>query len=288
VHDLDGFPPFADATLAETREQAAAGDLSSPLSRLGTCGADAELISLAKWCLSTDSEARPRHAGIVANEMARHLASVQERLRAAELARAEANARATHERKVRRLTAGLTVTSCALAGLGIAAWLWFAHDRAARVTRTVTQVIQELQEGALRRGQAKAGPTLDQEQWHKALQAARRAEALIANEETDADTPRRNRTLLQDLEQDERANYQAELEAAKDRRMVDNLTELRLQKIQVTASQPQGFSLHNASLLSERSRKQVVATTVSSSITASGRPPIPPPAGCRPSLPPTR
>ena len=57
---LTGQPPF-------TRwAQAAAGDLEEAFARLGGCGADAELISLAKACLAPAQEARPADAAEVA------------------------------------------------------------------------------------------------------------------------------------------------------------------------------------------------------------------------------
>ena len=68
------------------------GDLADALARLDACGADAELVALARDCLAAGAEDRPRDAGAVADRVTAHLAGVQERLRAAELARVEAQA----------------------------------------------------------------------------------------------------------------------------------------------------------------------------------------------------
>ena len=49
------------------------------------CGADADLVALAKDCLAREPEDRPRDAGAVAGRVTAYLAGVQERLRRAEL-----------------------------------------------------------------------------------------------------------------------------------------------------------------------------------------------------------
>ena len=58
---LTGQPPFTRAG------QAAAGDLEEAFARLDGCGADAELIALAKACLAPAPEARPADAAEVAD-----------------------------------------------------------------------------------------------------------------------------------------------------------------------------------------------------------------------------
>ena len=87
---LTGRPPFAGSTREEIRAKAARGDLADCLRRLDASAAEAELIGLARDCLAAEPEGRPRNAGEVARRMTAYLAGVQERLQAAELARAEA------------------------------------------------------------------------------------------------------------------------------------------------------------------------------------------------------
>jgi hypothetical protein len=62
---LTGQPPFTRAG------QAAAGDLEEAFARLGGSGADAELIALAKACLTPAREARPADGAEVA-DLVRH------------------------------------------------------------------------------------------------------------------------------------------------------------------------------------------------------------------------
>jgi serine/threonine protein kinase len=75
---LTGQPPF-------TREgQAAAGDLEQAFARLDGCGADAELIALAKACLAPAPEARPADAAEVVWRVKRHRDAVAARQAEAE------------------------------------------------------------------------------------------------------------------------------------------------------------------------------------------------------------
>src|SRR5262249_14055633 len=53
---LTGQPPYTDA------QQALAGDLTETFARLDGCGADAELIGLAKACLAPAKQSRPADA----------------------------------------------------------------------------------------------------------------------------------------------------------------------------------------------------------------------------------
>ncbi len=87
---LTGRPPFSGATREEIRDRAARGDLAGAMVRLDACGADAELVALAKGCLAAEPERRPRDAGEVGRRMSAYQAGVQDRFRAAELARVEA------------------------------------------------------------------------------------------------------------------------------------------------------------------------------------------------------
>jgi hypothetical protein len=62
---LTGQPPYSQA------RQALAGDMTEAFARLDGCGADAELVGLAKACLAPDPEARPADAGEVAGRVKR-------------------------------------------------------------------------------------------------------------------------------------------------------------------------------------------------------------------------
>src|SRR5262249_51644261 len=87
---LTGQPPSVGPTRPEVQRLALLGALGDAYGRLDRCGADAELVALAKRCLAPQPEERPRHAGEVAETVAAYQAKVQERLRQAEVERGQA------------------------------------------------------------------------------------------------------------------------------------------------------------------------------------------------------
>jgi tetratricopeptide (TPR) repeat protein len=139
---LTGDPPYRGSSGEEMQAKARRADLAEAFARLDSCGADAALLALAKDCLSVDAGSRPRDAGAVAGRVTAYLAGVQERLRAAEVERAAAQARAAEaaakaaaERRARRFQAGMAaaVLVLVLAG-GAGAW-WAQQQRAALAAR---------------------------------------------------------------------------------------------------------------------------------------------------------
>jgi serine/threonine-protein kinase len=91
---LTGRPAYVGSSAHELHLKASRADLADAFARLDASGADAELIALAKTCLAPEPANRPANAGVVASRVAAYQAAVQERLRAAELARVAAETRA--------------------------------------------------------------------------------------------------------------------------------------------------------------------------------------------------
>jgi tetratricopeptide (TPR) repeat protein len=130
---LTGQPPYVGDSVAEVQRKAQRGELGEALSRLEGCGAEPELVRLARACLCAEVEGRPRHAGEVAQAVAAHQAALQQRLRQAELGQARAEARAEGERKRRRLTLALaTAVLLLVAGVLSGAWLYQEQRAAAQ------------------------------------------------------------------------------------------------------------------------------------------------------------
>lgn len=100
---LTGKPPIVGNSAAETIQRTASADLSDAMARLESCDADPEVVTLCRRCLSPNSSDRPSDGQAVADELSRYLNGVQERLRAAEIAGAEATERAKAERRTRRI-----------------------------------------------------------------------------------------------------------------------------------------------------------------------------------------
>ena len=100
---LTGHPPYLAYTHDEAKRKASQGDLTEAFQRLQSSGGDAELIDLARQCLAPVPRDRPRDAGEVSRAMTAYLAGVQERLKAAEIDIAQAQARTVEERKRRKI-----------------------------------------------------------------------------------------------------------------------------------------------------------------------------------------
>src|SRR5262249_42059353 len=128
---LTGQPPYAARGNLEAHVQAAGAQLADAFTRLDGCGADAELVRLAKACLAPDRRDRRRDAGAVAAAVAAYEEGVQQRLRQAELERARAQVKEAEERKRRRLAVGLAATLLLLVVVG-GGGTWLVQQQQAR------------------------------------------------------------------------------------------------------------------------------------------------------------
>jgi predicted ribosomally synthesized peptide with SipW-like signal peptide len=99
---LTGKPPYWAATAAEIQALAIIGQIGPAHERLDGCGADPELVALAKTCLQLNPDDRPFDAKQVANAVKTHRDGVESRLRTAERDRAAAEAKAAEEVNTRR------------------------------------------------------------------------------------------------------------------------------------------------------------------------------------------
>jgi serine/threonine-protein kinase len=218
---LTGEPAFTGRSSGEIQRRASRGELEEALERLDTCGAEVELITLAKDCLASELEDRPRHAGEVAGRINAYQTSVQERLRQAEIAHAEekaraeeANKRARVERDRLRLTVALAASIVALVILGGwgAAWLFQQRQtRLAGVEATLAR-IQAIRDQA-------AADGADPARWREALTAADQALGSIGD--LAASEPGRRLAALRARIVEDQA------QAERDRKLIDELAKLR-------------------------------------------------------------
>jgi tetratricopeptide (TPR) repeat protein len=118
---LTGQPAYPGENSLEAAQQ---GELGDAEQRLATCGADADLVTLALRCLARDREQRPDNADVVARAIAAHRQGVEERLRAAERERHVMEARAIEERKRRGVQGWLAVSGLVLLVVVGVAWWW--------------------------------------------------------------------------------------------------------------------------------------------------------------------
>ncbi len=117
---LTGRPVFHGDSGPEVVKRAADGLTDAALQRLADCGADAELIGIARRCLSADRDERPADGQAVADLIAEHRQGVEQRLRQAETDRAAAEAKAQEQHKRRRVVQVAAMTIAAVLLLGIA------------------------------------------------------------------------------------------------------------------------------------------------------------------------
>jgi serine/threonine-protein kinase len=217
---LTGRQPYAPGPEWAMLMAAAEGQVTDALDRLDHCGADAELIALAKECLAVEVSARPRDGGELAARVTAYRTSVQERLHAAELERAAAQARAIEERKRRRLTVALAAIVLTLAALGLVGWRWWEGQqqearRRRETDRTETEaaVAQLLVQAEERQRQARADPTGESPYWTEALAAAKQAQGRLERAEASDEMRARVQALVAELAAQQRdQTLRAELE----------------------------------------------------------------------------
>jgi serine/threonine-protein kinase len=191
---LTGEPAYTGRSHAEVLRKARRGDLDEAYARLDACGADGDLVALAKRCLTAEPTDRPEDAGAVARRIADHQAEVAERLRREEIARVEAEARAgeatrrvTVERSRRRRTAALALTALGLVALAVGGWSYLSRQRAARQLATTRAVDEALAQADLAQGRAESldDPDAELAAWNDVMSQTRRAaDALDTGEPT--------------------------------------------------------------------------------------------------------
>ncbi len=221
--------------MGEIHRKTARGDLTDAFGRLDACQADTELAGLGRDCLACEPEDRPRNAGAVIERLTAYLAGVQKRLRTAELAQVEAQARAeeeakrrtladalakeaqahaAEERRRRRLQVGLAASVVALTIVGGLATSAYLHQRQARAAA----VELALNETTLLHDQARQAPE-DLGRWQAAQEAIKRVEVALGD-----DGNAQARLRLGDLRGEVKTGVTA---ARRDRELLDGLAEIR-------------------------------------------------------------
>jgi serine/threonine-protein kinase len=224
---LTGRTPFGGSSREEVLAQAARCDLSDALGRLENCGADAELIEIAGSCLRPELDRRPRTAGEVARRITGYLDGVQHRLKAAELARVEAETKGAEERKRRRLAVALAASVLGLILLGGGGWTYLLRQRTARLISTTRMVSDALAEAERFRGQAQSAPAGDMTKWSEAMAATKRARDLLVQGESDDALRNRVKVALADLEREQAAAQQRATELDRDHKFLSQLETIR-------------------------------------------------------------
>ena len=212
---LTGAPPYRGRDVGELLRKAARADLGDALGRLDGCGAETELVQLAKACLAAEPSHRPRDGGAAAAAMTAYLAGVQERLRKAELERAAAQARAEEalarpRRSGGRDDRGAGDDVAAGSDGGRSGGAGYQHDRAARAAEDARQASEHARKAAATErdvtaaleeatvfGKQAAGLHDDPAKWEEALvealSAVKRADGVLNSGEGGDDLRGRGR-----------------------------------------------------------------------------------------------
>jgi serine/threonine protein kinase len=137
---LTGKPPYAGSA-AEVRARSALGQLDDAYARLDGCGADPEVIVLAKACLTEDPSGRPTDAGAVAAAVVAYRDGLDARLRRAEVDKAKAETQAAESRKRARLR--LILVGFGLVTVAVATIYNFRLGRANEDTRKANETARD-------------------------------------------------------------------------------------------------------------------------------------------------
>jgi tetratricopeptide (TPR) repeat protein len=133
VEILTGKPPYFGPDHGSVKLQAIEARLEGAFARLAGCGADAELIELARRCLAPNQADRPMDAGQVASAVAEYRSGVADRLGQERLARERQEVRAAEGRRRQRVWVAATAIVLFALTLGVVASTVFAlRERAAR------------------------------------------------------------------------------------------------------------------------------------------------------------
>ena len=177
---LAGSPPYPAADNAAALRDASECNHTEALRALLACGADEEVIELARTCLSPAQDGRPQDAEAVASRVDAHLQAVQDRARRAEVRAAELRIRS---RWVWASAAAVVFV------LGVSSWAYLTWEgqRDARRADTTRRARAALVEATRLSGQAQQAGLAGAELWGEALVFARRAQDAVvsgdANEE---------------------------------------------------------------------------------------------------------
>jgi serine/threonine-protein kinase len=228
---LTGRSPYR-AEGAEARAAAAEAALEDARSRLDAARDTPELADLCRRCLSADPAARPRNAAELAEAIERYRSSIEERVRAAQIAAAEARVKAAEERRARRLTIALGGSVLLLAAVGVGTRIWIHGQSEARRVHTATLVDAALDRATLAFGQASS--STDPVRWDAALSEIGRAQSLLEAGEPSPDLELRTRDLAERIRSGaDAARKRSELETS-NRALLARISALRAPEVEGT------------------------------------------------------
>ncbi len=222
---LTGKPPYV-GTDREMIIQAARAQLDGARERLHACGAEEALVSLADACLSPAPMSRPRDAGDVLAELAKHFASIETRAQLARRSATAAQIRAAEARRGRRLTTSIAATVVGVVLVAGASGVWQLGERESRRATTRANVRAVMDEAEQVSGRAQIDD--ETQAWDEAELAARRAMRLAVAGEADDETRAAAAALHAKIEESRAAARRAEDSIEQRMRLIRRLNALRM------------------------------------------------------------
>ena len=173
---LTGSPPYSGKNLIELKTQAAAANLTAVFTQLRASGADADLSALAICCLSPNVADRPLDATAVAQAIAEHRASVEQRLRRAETERALSEQRLIEQSRRRKLW--YVIAAALLLVVVISSTLAIVYARSnSIIADRETKATNAANLATQREGEAKTAAALAEKRSQEAQEASAKATA---------------------------------------------------------------------------------------------------------------
>ncbi|MBL8896653.1 MAG: protein kinase [Planctomycetes bacterium] len=223
---LIGNPPYGGEK-EEILDRARRCDTASTLAALQRCSVDASLVEIALDCLAADPEQRPLDAGVLALRVGEYLSSADARARSAELQAAEERARATAERRARRLTAVLAAV--VLLGFVVAwiGWTWMEAQREVQLRAARLAAQTAIEETRVALATARAAARDDLSSWPATQAAAARAVAFSTAEFVPVDQRERAKSLRAEVDAAEAIARATAARVLQDRGMLETLERIR-------------------------------------------------------------
>jgi len=220
-------PPYT-GTMQDQLLAAAQTRLDEAYARLSECNAPDPIKQIARDCMAPLPKDRPANAGVVAQRLADHLASVEERARQAELDAVQAAAEIRKAERAKRTTIALAaVALIALVGggLGYTAWNSAERERTETASAKVTPLLRE------------ATRLEGEGRWSEANATATAALNLAETGGADKDTLAAARVLHARIESKAGEAEALAEKLAQERVLLSTLDELVMQAIDLSAAQ---------------------------------------------------
>jgi len=220
-------PPYTGTTQDQLLA-AAHARLDEAKKRLDECSAPDALKELARDCLNPLPKDRPKDAGVVAQRIADHLQSVEERARQADLDAVEAAGEARRVQRGRRVTialAALVLVAIVGGSGGVHAWIKGERERASATAAKVTPLLREAtrQEG--------------EKDWPAAKAAAATALALAEKGGADEETVATARELKERIAAEADVAEARARKVARETAFLEKLDDIATWRLDLTLSQ---------------------------------------------------